>query len=255
MRQIIFILLVIIHISGCQIEKKYHMKGYHIHSLSHNVNKKLFAKNKFQSNEIKDENPSILSKNSINPIKRLDTDVINFQSNSSDNSIVSANRYYTSQIEVSELEKPNFINLNSSLNNRFNNFSIKKSFHDITAKSIKSNEVTKYLGKSQEKKIDKQNDKEKDKKKDKRKKSFSWSYFWFITLSVVLTSFILASPAVASFMLAYLIGFLISISFYWWIRWKRPKLTKSCLFQCIYWVVAPQTFLFLGVLIGGLFSK
>ena len=89
---------------------------------------------------------------------------------------------------------------------------------------------------------------------DKRTKKFSWDYFLFITFSVLLTTFLITVPSTAIFVLAYLVGFLLALHVYFWIRWKHPNWTKNCFFQFFYWGLVPQLLLYVGIYVLNAFG-
>jgi hypothetical protein len=220
MRHLILTSLLLITLSSCHLEKRLYTNGYYVHTRS--IKGKTYNGNnsslKFQQIENNNTNTNLVyTISSISSTGELLKDTIINTKNSFD-SLITYN-----DINVKSLE-----NKNSILSN--------KDLTIVSNKMIREKESKETKGK---------------KNKDRKRNSFSWGYFWFITFSVFLTSYLLASPFVALFLLSYLIGFLIALHWYSFIKFKYPGLTKSILFQFFYWTLAPQLIILIAAVIFG----
>lgn len=251
MKKIIILLTSLFIFLGCHVEKRnylrvYNLKGnnFSVNSIKHYKKKQindLTKKESIESNFIEQHPDKIIYKPSENNNKLLATNEDLYASSilkDNESNLTSVNFKKNTPILNIKPEKVHLIKKQSFSNNKI-------------CPLFATDQKSSFLNNKHENNFIKKKPKQ---KKDNRKKTFSWPYFWFLTLSTVLTSLFLASPLIAVFILSYLVGFLISLSFYRWIKWKSPKLTKSPLFQFFYWTVVPQMFIFFGLLIANLFS-
>jgi hypothetical protein len=251
MKKIIILITSLFILLGCHVEKRYHLRGYNLKGYNFSVN--------LIKHEKKKQINDLTKKESIesNCIEQHTEKIFYKPVENNDKLVVTNEDLYASSIlkdNESNLTSVNFKKNIPTLNVK------PEKVHLITKQLFSNNKIFPLFATDQKASFSKNKyennfiKKKPKQKKDNRKKTFSWPYFWFLTLSTVLTSLFLASPFIAVFILSYLVGFLISISFYRWIKWKRSKLTKSILFQFFYWTVVPQMFIFFGYLIVGLFS-
>ena len=221
MRQILLLIFLFLNISSCYVEKRRYFSGYyhHMNFPREKDSKESLRLNSFFTPEATDLNTdSLFGLNS----KSIDTVLI-------------AQEIETNILEANITEKKSIgsINVYSNILGYVDRLS---SSTPLLAQRFTSDFKTSIDLDS------KGRDPE-----DKRTKKFSWDYFLFITFSVLLTTFLITVPSTAIFVLAYLVGFLLALHVYFWIRWKHPNWTKNCFFQFFYWGLVPQLLLIVGI--------
>lgn len=228
MRTITLFLLVFITATSCYVEKRRYMSGFNISTIGGKKSKHVSKKNNHRVDKFKTELTSV-DTFSLKPIKVKKYDKITLATNDSLTILDNGNN-----IENQSFPTTDAPCLKASLEkSAYKRLSNKNNASALKYKSFLS---------------------QKKKKKEKRSKSFSKDYFFYRTFVVALTSFLLISPATVLFLLSYLVGFLVAAHWYFKIKWKHPKLTDSLLFQIFYWLIVPQMFFYLGILILSAFG-
>jgi hypothetical protein len=223
MRQILLLIFLFLNISSCYIEKRQYSSGYYHHV---NFPRKIDTKESQELNSFATPETIDLG---------LNTDSLLGLNSKSIDTLLIVQGIETNVLEASIIKKKPIGSINV--------------YRNILGYVDRLSSSTPLLTQgftSDFKSSFDLDSKERD-PEDKRTKKFSWDYFLFITFSVLLTTFLITVPSSTMFVLAYLVGFLLALHFYFWIRWKHHNWTKNCFFQFFYWGMVPQLLLIVGI--------